>query len=680
MFGGLERRRSSNVRFKQLFHELKQQFPDISDEVIANCIIEHTSTNNVKKNSKLIEALKASANCRSSSEEPMGRSSSQCEVPTLEQLNAPGSVVDTLGTSTNSSSPRRKSSKSYKHHQKRSNEDKSEKPIESLSESSPESEVADKKRERRSKLSNLLKKSTKIARLPSKSERDYTKRHLSKLSYLQSKKEQEEYSSSRETTPHSDQEETEVFQTVSALRQQFESSNDTLNKSVPPRRRSKSSTPPTGSDMNQIATYQPTDSQTVSPKRPTTLALNTTKPDARGWRNNLQPSEKCKNLPKLLNANLLSDKPPISPVHNKKLVSAKSKNVSTPNQDVKTAHSPNSDKNDLPSAAKDCTGARKKETVSTPTQTTDTLLGDVGNGGVNLSLNVNCSMDVIRSPVTSRRTSTLQVTPETPWGPQEPTSPRSYTSVNLTLRPPSSTPQPPIDITSQNASLTYSTSSFDSQKGLQSRLQITVGPSGGNVIASRVSPRSCDITDCAVNKLDAPVVGSPNGMMETKEPVIVRQQARIEKLRIELTNEKTRLVVLKREVSDLEKKTGQSFAEVQRRELKHKINHLRYQCQKLVQDLNDFSEPEFYNNLYRGQALDENGNRLRPRFSLSQPRLLPHQDHDGPMWSCHLCTFLNHPEMTKCEQCEMARLIHGTIFPLLGNSVHRPPSNLRLQN
>ncbi|XP_032671986.1 TGF-beta-activated kinase 1 and MAP3K7-binding protein 2 isoform X3 [Odontomachus brunneus] len=65
---------------------------------------------------------------------------------------------------------------------------------------------------------------------------------------------------------------------------------------------------------------------------------------------------------------------------------------------------------------------------------------------------------------------------------------RSYTSVSLTLRPPSSEPQAPIDIRSEGSSLTYSTSSLD-PRGFQSRLQISIGPGNvGSVAAARIRP------------------------------------------------------------------------------------------------------------------------------------------------------------------------------------------------
>nr|CAD7399842.1 unnamed protein product [Timema cristinae] len=69
--------------------------------------------------------------------------------------------------------------------------------------------------------------------------------------------------------------------------------------------------------------------------------------------------------------------------------------------------------------------------------------------------------------------------------------PRSSTSVNLTLRPPSSEPQPPIDIHSAGTSLTYSTSSYDPQQGFQSQLQIRIGP-GRSGSVSAVRTRSSD--------------------------------------------------------------------------------------------------------------------------------------------------------------------------------------------
>jgi TAK1-binding protein 2 len=123
----------------------------------------------------------------------------------------------------------------------------------------------------------------------------------------------------------------------------------------------------------------------------------------------------------------------------------------------------------------------------------DQLLAD----GLNVSLNVMVSPVAGRRPPNRppRHTSALSVQPESPFMADNlDVSPRSYTSVNFTLRQPTNSPQSPIDI-SAGPSLTYSSSSFDARQGYQSRLQITVGGSGGggggSISAMRARPRSC---------------------------------------------------------------------------------------------------------------------------------------------------------------------------------------------
>lgn len=99
----------------------------------------------------------------------------------------------------------------------------------------------------------------------------------------------------------------------------------------------------------------------------------------------------------------------------------------------------------------------------------------------NYELSVNYSANH-----SARVRSALQVSPSPHYLCPPPQQARSYTSVNLTLRPPSSEPQPPIDIRSAGSSLTYSTCSYDSRQGFQSQLQIRIGPGGvGSVSALR---------------------------------------------------------------------------------------------------------------------------------------------------------------------------------------------------
>lgn len=183
-------------------------------------------------------------------------------------------------------------------------------------------------------------------------------------------------------------------------------------------------------------------------------------------------------------------KPPISPSSNKRFGVTKNsptkpKHILTKLEEEGTLHnsvSPNETNS----------GAIKRPPIRPSTlELNKTDLSP--RSSVNLSVNVNCSVDVLATPPRVRKHTSLQITPEPVWckQPLNNSSPRSYTSVNLTLRTPTSEPQPPIDICSANSSLTYSTSSFNSKQGLQSRLQITVGPSGiGNVTAIRDRPRS----------------------------------------------------------------------------------------------------------------------------------------------------------------------------------------------
>uniref|UniRef100_A0A336KM84 CSON012364 protein n=1 Tax=Culicoides sonorensis TaxID=179676 RepID=A0A336KM84_CULSO len=118
---------------------------------------------------------------------------------------------------------------------------------------------------------------------------------------------------------------------------------------------------------------------------------------------------------------------------------------------------------------------------------------------LNVSLNVTVSPGSGRPPVIrpQRHISEVTVQPEMPYSP--PPVPhngaRSYTSVNFTLRPPSTLGvQSPIDI-SAGPSLTYSSSSYDARQGYQSSLQITVGGTGTPGVFSAMRTRAQQIQE-----------------------------------------------------------------------------------------------------------------------------------------------------------------------------------------
>ena len=97
------------------------------------------------------------------------------------------------------------------------------------------------------------------------------------------------------------------------------------------------------------------------------------------------------------------------------------------------------------------------------------------------------------SPVSSRPRclSTLQVQPEHPYSREAlhnsfshinnntSNNNRSSTSVNLTLRQPTNSPQSPINvIASPSPRLTYSSRTYDAKQGYESKLEIIVGDDG----------------------------------------------------------------------------------------------------------------------------------------------------------------------------------------------------------
>ncbi|XP_036333972.1 transcription factor mef2A [Rhagoletis pomonella] len=96
-----------------------------------------------------------------------------------------------------------------------------------------------------------------------------------------------------------------------------------------------------------------------------------------------------------------------------------------------------------------------------------------------------------------------------------PTSQKSYTSVNLTLRQPTAVaPQSTIDISAgpalsgNGSGLTYSSTSFDARRGFQQNFHITVTDQGGVFNASRIRPRNSS-NYAGVEQQDGP--GGPTG-------------------------------------------------------------------------------------------------------------------------------------------------------------------------
>lgn len=66
--------------------------------------------------------------------------------------------------------------------------------------------------------------------------------------------------------------------------------------------------------------------------------------------------------------------------------------------------------------------------------------------------------------------------------------------------------------------------------------------------------------------------------------VVIRQQARIERLRLELQTEKANLIILQQEVTELENNQNNKADEELEKQLQKEIQHLRCQCEQLTRE------------------------------------------------------------------------------------------------
>lgn len=103
------------------------------------------------------------------------------------------------------------------------------------------------------------------------------------------------------------------------------------------------------------------------------------------------------------------------------------------------------------------------------------------------------------------------------------TGQRSYTSVNFTLRQPTSIiplPITPIDIQAGPSSLTYSSSSFDAKQGYQSHLTITVAGNGESCIQAVRTKQPSGNSLPEVSQIDTTIsVGNGTEMSTDCEPI-----------------------------------------------------------------------------------------------------------------------------------------------------------------
>nr|XP_054484161.1 TGF-beta-activated kinase 1 and MAP3K7-binding protein 3 isoform X4 [Agelaius phoeniceus] len=161
------------------------------------------------------------------------------------------------------------------------------------------------------------------------------------------------------------------------------------------------------------------------------------------------------------------------------------------------------------------------------------------------------------------------------------------------------------------------------------------------------------------------------------QALLLHQRARMERLAKELKLEKEELERLKTEVNGMEHDLMQRrlrrvscTTAIPTPEEMTRLRSLNRQLQinvdctlkevDLLQSRGNFDPKatcNFYDNIEPGPVVPpkpykkdhQNSSKQTPR---TQPR---DEDFEGAPWNCGSCTFLNHPALNRCEQCEMPR-------------------------
>lgn len=160
------------------------------------------------------------------------------------------------------------------------------------------------------------------------------------------------------------------------------------------------------------------------------------------------------------------------------------------------------------------------------------------------------------------------------------------------------------------------------------------------------------------------------------QALLLHQRARMERLMKELLMEKQKLEQLKADVNNMEYDALQrrfrrvnSTSLIPRPEEMTRLRSLNRQLQididctlketDLLQSRGKFDPKamnNFYDNIQPGPVVPPKTGR-KEGDQASKPAPPPQRDEDfeGAQWNCESCTFLNHPALNRCEQCEMPR-------------------------
>ncbi|TKS74635.1 Mitogen-activated protein kinase kinase kinase 7-interacting protein 3 -like protein [Collichthys lucidus] len=160
------------------------------------------------------------------------------------------------------------------------------------------------------------------------------------------------------------------------------------------------------------------------------------------------------------------------------------------------------------------------------------------------------------------------------------------------------------------------------------------------------------------------------------QALLLHQRARMERLLKELLLEKQKLEHLKAEVNNMEYDALQrrfrrvnSTSLIPRPEEMTRLRSLNRQLQididctlketDLLQSRGKFDPKamnNFYDNIQPGPVVPPKpGRKDGEQGSKPVPGPQRDEDFEGAHWNCESCTFLNHPALNRCEQCEMPR-------------------------
>ncbi|XP_037675143.1 TGF-beta-activated kinase 1 and MAP3K7-binding protein 2 [Choloepus didactylus] len=158
------------------------------------------------------------------------------------------------------------------------------------------------------------------------------------------------------------------------------------------------------------------------------------------------------------------------------------------------------------------------------------------------------------------------------------------------------------------------------------------------------------------------------------QALLVHQKARMERLQRELEIQKKKLDKLKSEVNEMENnltrrrlKRSNSISQIpsleEMQQLRSCNRQLQIDIDCLTKEIDLFQARgphfnpsaihNFYDNIgFVGPVPPKPKDQ---RSTIKTPKNQDTEDDEGAQWNCTACTFLNHPALIRCEQCEMPR-------------------------